>query len=32
VLREGDGAAVSGEELLRFVGRGSAEVLVFDLA
>jgi len=31
-LRGGDGAAVSGENRLRFVGQGSAEVLVFDLA
>jgi redox-sensitive bicupin YhaK (pirin superfamily) len=31
-LRDGDGAAASGETGLRFVGRQSAEVLVFDLA
>ncbi|MGQ0721734.1 MAG: pirin family protein [Candidatus Eiseniibacteriota bacterium] len=31
-LREGDGAAVSGEESLHFVGREPAEVLTFDLA
>jgi redox-sensitive bicupin YhaK (pirin superfamily) len=31
-LREGDGAAVSGEESLAFVGQEPAEVLVFDLA
>lgn len=31
ILREGDGAGVSREENLRFVGDGSAEVLVFDL-
>jgi len=30
-LREGDGAAVSGEESLSFVGDVAAEVLVFDL-
>ena len=30
-LGEGDGAAVSGEERLSFVGREPAEVLVFDL-
>lgn len=32
VLDEGDGAAVSGEERLAFVGHEAAEVLVFDLA
>ena len=31
-LREGDGAAVSGEEALTLVGQEPAEVLVFDLA
>jgi redox-sensitive bicupin YhaK (pirin superfamily) len=31
-LQEGDGAAVSGEEALRFAGDSDAEVLVFDLA
>ena len=31
-LAEGDGAAVSGEDRLRFVGKKPAEVLVFDLA
>ena len=31
LLREGDGAAVSGEDRLRFIGQGPAEVLVFDL-
>ena len=31
-LEEGDGAAVSGEERLQFLGRRPAEVLVFDLA
>ena len=30
-LREGDGAGVSGEEALRFLGTGAAEILVFDL-
>jgi hypothetical protein len=30
-LREGDGAGVSGEEALRFLGGDGAEVLVFDL-
>ena len=30
-LREGDGAGVSGEEALRFLGSDAAEVLVFDL-
>jgi redox-sensitive bicupin YhaK (pirin superfamily) len=30
-LREGDGAGVSGEEALRFLGSGAAEILVFDL-
>jgi len=30
-LHEGDGAAVTGEERLRFAGDGSAEILVFDL-
>jgi quercetin 2,3-dioxygenase len=30
-LGEGDGAAASGERLLSVVGRGMAEVLVFDL-
>jgi quercetin 2,3-dioxygenase len=30
-LEEGDGAAVSGEEKLSFLGRHDAEVLVFDL-
>jgi quercetin 2,3-dioxygenase len=31
-LKAGDGAAISGEESLSFVGREAAEVLVFDLA
>ena len=31
LLREGDGASVSGEDRLRFIGQGPAEVLVFDL-
>jgi redox-sensitive bicupin YhaK (pirin superfamily) len=31
-LEEGDGAAVSGEERLRFVAQPAAELLVFDLA
>jgi quercetin 2,3-dioxygenase len=31
-FREGDGAAVSGENSMRFVGQQPAEVLVFDLA
>jgi len=31
LLREGDGAAVSGEDRLRFLGQGPGEVLVFDL-
>jgi redox-sensitive bicupin YhaK (pirin superfamily) len=31
LLREGDGAAVSEEDRLRFIGQGPAEVLVFDL-
>jgi redox-sensitive bicupin YhaK (pirin superfamily) len=31
-LGEGDGAAVSGEGRLAFVGVGAAEILVFDLA
>jgi redox-sensitive bicupin YhaK (pirin superfamily) len=31
-LREGDGAAVSGERRLDFLGQQAAEVLVFDLA
>ncbi len=31
-LREGDGAAVSDEEVLTFVGTESAEILLFDLA
>jgi redox-sensitive bicupin YhaK (pirin superfamily) len=31
LLREGDGAAVSGEDRLRFLGQGLGEVLVFDL-
>jgi redox-sensitive bicupin YhaK (pirin superfamily) len=31
-LREGDGAAVSDEEVLTFVGKESAEILLFDLA
>jgi redox-sensitive bicupin YhaK (pirin superfamily) len=31
LLREGDGAAVSGEDRLRFHGQGPGEVLVFDL-
>ena len=30
-LREGDGAGVSGEEALRFLGNEMAEVLVFDV-
>ena len=32
MLREGDGAAVSGENSLQFVGQPFAEVLVFELA
>jgi len=32
LLREGDGAAVSAEEMLTFLGRHDAEILVFDLA
>jgi redox-sensitive bicupin YhaK (pirin superfamily) len=32
VLETGDGAAVSGEDCLLFLGRQPAEVLVFDLA
>lgn len=32
VLREGDGAAVSGEEAIQFLGQQPAEVLLFDLA
>jgi quercetin 2,3-dioxygenase len=31
-LREGDGAALSGEDAVALAGQGSAEVLVFDLA
>ena len=31
-LREGDGAGVSGEDALRFLGREAAEVLIFDLS
>jgi quercetin 2,3-dioxygenase len=31
LLREGDGAGVRDEEALRFLGGGTAEVLVFDL-
>jgi redox-sensitive bicupin YhaK (pirin superfamily) len=31
-LDEGDGAAVSGEAGVRLVGRGDAEILLFDLA
>ena len=31
-LDEGDGASASGEETLRFTGKGSAEILLFDLA
>jgi hypothetical protein len=31
-LAEGDGAAVSGEERLAFVGKAPAEILAFDLA
>jgi redox-sensitive bicupin YhaK (pirin superfamily) len=31
VLREGDGAAVGGEDNLQFLGQEAAEVLVFDL-
>ncbi|MGH9443548.1 MAG: pirin family protein [Thermoanaerobaculia bacterium] len=31
-LSEGDGAGLSGEEAVRIAGKGSAEVLVFDLA
>lgn len=31
-LREGDGAAVSDEEVLTFLGKDSAEILLFDLA
>jgi quercetin 2,3-dioxygenase len=31
LLHEGDGAGVSGEEALRFLGSDTAEVLVFDL-
>jgi redox-sensitive bicupin YhaK (pirin superfamily) len=30
-LGEGDGAAVTGEEALRFLGGEGAEVLVFDM-
>ena len=30
-LREGDGAAVSNEEVLTFLGKDSAEILLFDL-
>ncbi len=30
-LHEGDGAAVTREERLRFAGDGSSEILVFDL-
>jgi redox-sensitive bicupin YhaK (pirin superfamily) len=30
-LHEGDGAGVTGEEALRFVGSDTAEILVFDL-
>ena len=30
-LREGDGAAVSNEEILTFLGKESAEILLFDL-
>lgn len=32
LLHEGDGAAVSSEESLQFIGQQPAEVLVFDLA
>ncbi len=32
VLRDGDGAAVSAEEKLTFLGEQAAEVLVFDMA
>lgn len=32
LLKAGDGAAVTGEESLRFLGRQPAEVLTFDLA
>jgi redox-sensitive bicupin YhaK (pirin superfamily) len=32
LLHEGDGAAVGGEESLRFLGQQPAEVLLFDLA
>jgi quercetin 2,3-dioxygenase len=32
VLEQGDGVAVSNEELLRIVGKESSEVLLFDLA
>jgi redox-sensitive bicupin YhaK (pirin superfamily) len=31
-LAEGDGASVSGEDRLEFVGEGPSEILVFDLA
>jgi redox-sensitive bicupin YhaK (pirin superfamily) len=31
-LREGDGAAVSGEDAVTLAGEPAAEVLVFDLA
>jgi hypothetical protein len=31
VLREGDGAAVTGQEGLQFVAQNGTEVLVFDL-
>ncbi len=31
-LGEGDGAAISGEDVLHFLGHGSVEVLVFDLS
>jgi redox-sensitive bicupin YhaK (pirin superfamily) len=30
-LREGDGAALSGEDFVRVLGHGSSELLVFDL-
>jgi len=30
-LAEGDGAAISGEQRLEFLGRQTGEVLMFDL-
>jgi redox-sensitive bicupin YhaK (pirin superfamily) len=32
LLEQGDGVAVTNEELLRIVGKETSEVLVFDLA